>query len=95
MKVLLGLLVSLFSLSAQAWDIADLFSGMSANVTPPGNYQDQAAGYYSGGGYSMRTKRGSFQPFALTPASLKMGCGGYRYVFLVASLRFQERNWSI
>jgi conjugative transfer pilus assembly protein TraH len=64
-----------------AWNISDVFSGMSTNVTPPGSYQDQAAGYYSGGGYSMRTKRGSFQPLSLTPPSLKMGCGGIDMYF--------------
>ena len=67
--------------SAFAWNIKDVFDGMSANVTPPGSYQDQAAGYYSGGGYSMRTKRGSFQPLSLTPPSLKMGCGGIDMYF--------------
>jgi conjugative transfer pilus assembly protein TraH len=67
--------------SAFAWNIRDVFEGMSTNITPPGSYQDQAAGYYSGGGYSMRTKRGSFQPLSLTPPSLKMGCGGIDMYF--------------
>ena len=62
--------------SAFAWKIDDLFKGMSTNITPPNNYRDQAAGYYSGGGFAMRTKRGSFQPFSLTAPSFKAGCGG-------------------
>ena len=62
--------------SAFAWNINDLFKSMSTNITPPNNYRDQAAGYYSGGGFAMRTKSGSFQPFSLTAPSFKAGCGG-------------------
>lgn len=60
----------------QAWKLSDVFSGMMTNATMPGSFQDAQAGYYSGGGFTMRTKRGSFQPFSLSPPSLKMGCSG-------------------
>ena len=66
----------IFFTPSYAWNIGDVFAGMSINVTSPGSYQDQSAGYYSGGGFSMRTKKSNFQPFALTPPSIKMGCSG-------------------
>lgn len=69
-------LMIIFFTPSYAWNIEDVFAGMSFNVTSPGSYQDQAAGYYSGGGFSMRTKKSNFQPFALTPPSIKMGCSG-------------------
>lgn len=59
-----------------AWNIKDVFHGMSTNVTKAGSYQDQAAGYYSGGGMSMRTSRTSFNPISVTPPSLTMSCSG-------------------
>lgn len=74
MKYLMIMII--FSAPCYAWNIGDVFSGMSTNVTSPGSYQDQAAGYYSGGGFSMRTKKSNFQTFALTPPSIKMGCSG-------------------
>lgn len=68
---------NLFSLpSTFAWNLRDVFEGMSVNVTRAGNYQDQAAGYYSGGGLSMRTSRTAFQAMGMTPPSLKMSCSG-------------------
>lgn len=76
MRILFLSVLLLTSTQLNAWKIGDLFSGMSQNVTPPGAYQDQAAGYYTGGGYSMRTKRMNFQPFTATAPTLKMGgCG--------------------
>ena len=58
------------------WHLGDVLSGMRTNVTKPGNYQDSAAGYYSAGGFSMRTNKASFQPFSVTPPNIKMGCSG-------------------
>lgn len=74
-KISALLLFSLYS-SCYAWNMGDVFSGMSVNITSPGSYQDQAAGYYSGGGFSIRTKKSNFQPVGLTPPSIKMGCSG-------------------
>ncbi|MDR0774712.1 MAG: conjugal transfer protein TraH [Rickettsia sp.] len=59
-----------------AWNIGDVFQGMSTNVTKPGSYQDQAAGYYAAGGLSMRTSKTSFNPISMTPPSLTMSCNG-------------------
>ncbi|WP_342259400.1 conjugal transfer protein TraH [Candidatus Tisiphia endosymbiont of Metellina segmentata] len=62
--------------TALAWNIGDVFQGMSVNVTKPGSYQDQAAGYYAAGGLSMRTSKTSFNPISMTPPSLTMSCSG-------------------
>lgn len=59
-----------------AWNITDVFQGMSTNITRPGSYQDQAAGYYAAGGLSMRTSKTSFNPISMTPPSLTMSCNG-------------------
>ncbi|EER22294.1 MULTISPECIES: conjugal transfer protein TraH [spotted fever group] len=59
-----------------AWNINDVFQGMSTNVTKPGSYQDQAAGYYAAGGLSMRTSKTSFNPISMTAPSLTMSCSG-------------------
>ena len=76
MRILLLSALILTSTQVNAWKINDLFAGMSQNVTPPGAYQDQAAGYYTGGGFSMRTKRMNFQPFTMTPPKFRVdGCG--------------------
>ncbi len=65
-----------FANPSYAWKIEGVFKGMSTNVTKPGSYRDQAAGYYSGGGLSMRMRSHHIQPFTVTPPHLKMGCGG-------------------
>ncbi len=62
--------------TALAWNIGDVFQGMSTNVTKPGSYQDQAAGYYAAGGLSMRTSKTSFNPISMTAPSLTMSCNG-------------------
>jgi conjugative transfer pilus assembly protein TraH len=62
--------------TALAWNIGDVFQGMSVNVTKPGSYQDQVAGYYAAGGLSMRTSKTSFNPISMTPPSLTMSCSG-------------------
>lgn len=70
-------LVTLGCMPVLAWEIGDVFSGMNTNITTPGSYHDAAAGYYSGGGFSMRMKHNNVcSPIALTPPSLKMGCSG-------------------
>ena len=37
--------------------------GGEANISSPGGFQDQAAGYYTGGGIVMRQKSKSVSPF--------------------------------
>ncbi|WP_103896880.1 conjugal transfer protein TraH [Rickettsia fournieri] len=59
-----------------AWDLQDVFEGMSVNVTKPGAYQSQAAGYYAAGGLSLRTNKTSFNPISIIPPSLNMSCSG-------------------
>jgi len=70
------ILILTFSADCFAWKLEDVFEGMKINVTSPHSYDDQAAGYYTGGGFSMRTSSTGFQPFTLTPPSLQMGCSG-------------------
>lgn len=71
------IIVVLFQVqTSQAWDLKDVFQGMSVNVTQPGSYETQAAGYYAAGGLSMRTSRTAFNPVAMTPPSLTMSCSG-------------------
>ena len=59
-----------------AWNIKNVFEGMSTNVTTPGSFHDQAAGYYSAGGLSMRTAKTSLNPVSMTAPSLNMSCSG-------------------
>lgn len=72
--------IVMWALAASAADasLETIFNslGSSTNVTHPGGYQDQAAGYYSGGGFAMRSKRTSFNPINVTLPSIKAGCGG-------------------
>ncbi|SPR15828.1 conjugal transfer protein TraH [Orientia tsutsugamushi] len=78
-RIRVYVIAALFSLQAPvslAWNIENVFQGMSVNVTRSGSYQDQAAGYYAAGGLSARTSQTSFQPFAITPPSLNMSCSG-------------------
>jgi conjugative transfer pilus assembly protein TraH len=55
--------------------------GGEANVTTPGGFQDQAAGYYTGGGVVMRQKNKVVQPFNISLPHLGMGCGGIDMFF--------------
>lgn len=76
-KILAILTITIiFSQDSFAWDIKDAFKGLHSNYTRAGSYQDQAAGYYSGGGLSVRTERTRFNPVSITPPVLTMGCSG-------------------
>jgi conjugative transfer pilus assembly protein TraH len=55
--------------------------GGEANVTTPGGFQDQAAGYYTGGGMVMRQKNKVVSPFNISLPHLGMGCGGIDMFF--------------
>lgn len=82
MKVRLSKIISLLSIallsssSSFGWNLKDAFHGMSTNITKAGSYHDQAAGYYCGGGLSMRTARSGFHPISATPPSLNTSCSG-------------------
>ena len=56
--------------------LKDVYKNLHVNTTSPGNYQDAAAGYYSGGSSVIRTKNTSLQPFSSTPPSFSSGCNG-------------------
>ena len=77
LRFILFLLSSIGSSASLSWDLENVFSGMNTNVTSPGSYHDAMAGYYSGGGFSMRMQHNSVcSPLSLTPPELKMGCSG-------------------
>ena len=55
--------------------------GSDTNVTTPGGFQDQAAGYYTGGGMVMRQKNKVVSPFNVSLPHLGIGCGGIDLYF--------------
>ena len=50
--------------------------GMQSNVTTPGSYQNQSAGYYSGGGMSVRAPTRTLSPMSFQMPGYRAGCGG-------------------
>lgn len=50
--------------------------GATTNATSPGIHHDQAAGYYNGGGLSIRNRTRNSQLATLQLPSFKAGCGG-------------------
>lgn len=50
--------------------------GSVTNATSVGAHHDQSAGYYSGGGFSVRNRIKNFQPTTLQLPNIKAGCGG-------------------
>lgn len=51
-------------------------SGMPSNISTPDTYQDQAAGYYSGGSVMVRARTRPFQPASVQLPGIRAGCGG-------------------
>ena len=83
-RISLSLLCFLFlSQHLQASALQKMFEslGGEANVTSPGGFQDQAAGYYTGGGMVMRQKNKVISPFNISLPHLGMGCGGIDMFF--------------
>lgn len=72
--LLLGILCS--ASHSMAFGLKDVYKNLHINTTSPGNYQDAAAGWYSGGSSVVRTKSTAFQPIGISPPSLKTGCSG-------------------
>lgn len=66
------------SFNANADWIGDFYSsaGAAVNTTSPQAIASQSVVGYSGGGLSWRVPNKNFQPFQITPPSLKAGCGG-------------------
>lgn len=50
--------------------------GSSTNMTTPGAFQDQAGGYYSGGGIAIRNQSKNAQLVNLQLPKISAGCGG-------------------
>ena len=76
--------------------------GYASNVTPPGVYEGQAAGYFTGGGLVMRAPSRNYQLASMQAPSYRAGCsgvdlygGGFSYINsaqLVAALRNVGQN---
>lgn len=48
--------------------------GAVSNTSTPGAYQDQAAGYYTGGGYALRNRSSTVNPISVHLPTIKAGC---------------------
>ncbi len=85
-------------------DMNDFFTdmGYGANVTPPGVYEGQSAGYFTGGGLTLRAPSRNYQLASIQMPSYRAGCsgvdlygGGFSYINsdqLVAALRNVGQN---
>ncbi len=74
--MMLTVVIILAHNDCMAWKMKDVWQNVNTNMTNPGSFQTQAAGYYSGGGMAIRTKGSYTQPFAVSPPSLSTGCKG-------------------
>lgn len=77
--LLISFIFSVISAHADmAEDLNEFFHSMGAatNATSPDAYHDQTAGYYSGGGISLRHKAHLLQPVTVQLPSIRAGCGG-------------------
>ncbi len=87
-------------------DVNSFFNemGYGANFTPPGVYEGQAAGYFTGGGLTLRAPSRNYQLASMQAPSYRAGCsgvdlygGGFSYINssqLVAALRNVGQNAS-
>lgn len=76
--------------------------GYNANVTPPGVYEGQSAGYFTGGGLYLRSPSRNYQLASVQMPSYRAGCsgvdlygGGFSYINsaqLIAALRNVGQN---
>lgn len=59
-------------------NLGDFFKNLGAqsNMSRPGAYEDQAAGYYTGGGVYLRNRVNNAQLMSVDLPSFKAGCGG-------------------
>lgn len=75
--MLLG--VTLFVPIAQAdlsGDLDDFFNNINLNVTNPGVYEGQSAGYFTGGGLYMRVPQRNYTLMTTQFPRIRAGCGG-------------------
>jgi conjugative transfer pilus assembly protein TraH len=77
-KILLFLIFCEKSGAGVGEDLETFFnaSGVTSNVTTPGAHKDQSAGYYSGGGISLRNRVKNAQLATIQLPSVNAGCGG-------------------
>ena len=69
--------------SVQGSSLEKMFErlGGDSNVTSPGGFQDQAAGYYTGGSVMLRQKSKAVSPINITLPHVGAGCGGLDMTF--------------
>jgi conjugative transfer pilus assembly protein TraH len=77
-KILIIILISNLAHATIDNDLKDFFAsvGMKSNVSTSGAFQDQAAGYYTGGSLSARNSVKSAQLATLQMPGYRAGCGG-------------------
>lgn len=73
-----GLLLLWRADSLQASAMTKMFEslGASSHTSVPGSYHDQAAGYYTGGGFVMRQRNQTYQPIQVSLPHIGAGCNG-------------------
>lgn len=64
--------------------------GAQINYSSPGAFQDQAAGYYTGGGFVMRQKNKTIQPINISLPKVGMGCNIDLYMGSISFIKGQE-----
>jgi len=82
---LLGIVLAAMACSpVQASGALDRFFeslGGHVNKTAPGSFSDQAAGYYTGGGYAMRQGNTAVNPISVSLPNLGIGCNSMDLYF--------------
>ena len=86
----MGILLFVSSTPVSALDRFFESLGGQVNQSTPGSYQDQAAGYYTGGGYVMRQNNAVIQPINISLPSLGAGCNSLDMYF--GSLSFLQTD---
>jgi conjugative transfer pilus assembly protein TraH len=81
MKTLIVLLMTVAPVNAGALDTFFKSLGGQVNGSAPGAFQDQAAGYYTGGGYVMRQTNSAVQPINISLPRLGVGCNNMDLYF--------------
>tara|TARA_B100000614_G_scaffold248686_1_gene256902 strand:+ start:1156 stop:2475 length:1320 start_codon:yes stop_codon:yes gene_type:complete len=78
MKVCLLMALILIFCSPSFASLESLFRSLGAgvNISSSGSYKDQSAGYYTAGGFSMRTKNNTVNPINVSLPKIHAGCGG-------------------
>ena len=104
LTILLLLTLIQYTQADVASDMNNFFTdmGYAGNVTPPGVYEGQAAGYFTGGGFVMRAPSRNYQLASIQAPHYRAGCsgvdlygGGFSYINsaqLVAALRNVGQN---